>query len=164
MPGTVVVLIALGTFLAGFLLGWLIEWWLDLVRWRRVRESGGTIQGLSENEEVGAEYIRTMAALLERREEEIRHLRDELDAQEERYRALQEAFERYMATHPDDLTAIKGIGRIYQWKLRDAGINSYAQLASTSVDRLRKIIDAPAWRRLDLESWIEQARSLAQRG
>jgi predicted flap endonuclease-1-like 5' DNA nuclease len=66
--------------------------------------------------------------------------------------------------HPDDLMAIEGIGRIYQWKLHDTGINSYSQLAQTTPERIREITDAPAWRKLEPERWIEQAKILAKRG
>ena len=109
-------------------------------------------------------YARTFKELLDEREAEVQKLRARLEEQEARYDALQEEFEAYMASHPDDLTAIKGIGRIYQWKLRDGGISTYAQLAQATPEQIRQIIDAPAWRKLDPESWIAQAKVLAQRG
>lgn len=62
----------------------------------------------------------------------------------------------------DDLEQIDGIGRIYEQKLFDAGINTFAQLAVTPVDRLKEIINPASWQQLDFESWIEQARKMAE--
>lgn len=61
----------------------------------------------------------------------------------------------------DDLTRIKGIGKIMEKKLHDLGIYSFQQLASLSPEEARRInaaIDFPG--RVERERWIEQARSL----
>jgi len=175
MVGTAgVVTIALLTLIIGFVIGWLVEWIIDN-QYRRMRElqaalkqrgESGTIELHAVPQAVGTgeeEFARTFREFLSEREEEVRSLRAELKEQETRYEELEARFEAYMATHPDDLTAIKGIGRIYQWKLRDGGISTYQQLAATTPERIREILDVPAWRKLDPESWIEQARVLARR-
>jgi predicted flap endonuclease-1-like 5' DNA nuclease len=100
---------------------------------------------------------------MDKREQEIAELRGQIAKQETQYDDLRGQFERYMTTHPDDLTAIRGIGRIYQWKLRDGGISSYAHLANTTPERLREILEVPTWRKFEPESWIEQAKVLTQR-
>jgi predicted flap endonuclease-1-like 5' DNA nuclease len=168
------VIIALLTLIIGFWIGWLVEWILDN-QYRRMRElqaalkqrEGGEAGELRTVPQVvgtgDAESARTFREFLAEREEEVRTLRMEMQEREARYEDLEARFEAYMNTHPDELTAIKGIGRIYQWKLRDGGISTYQQLASTTPARIREILDVPAWRKLDPESWIEQAQVLARR-
>jgi len=62
----------------------------------------------------------------------------------------------------DDLEQIDGIGRVYEQKLFDAGINTFAQLAVTPVARLKEIIQPATWQNIDFESWLEQARKCAE--
>ena len=161
---------ALPILVIGFLIGWLVEWIIDN-QYRRMRElsqeAASEPQAQAAAEETGsevAELTRVIKDVLAEREEEVNRLQRELERQEARYQALEERFERYVSTHPDDLTAIKGIGRIYQWKLRDAGISTYAQLAAATPERIREVLQVKPWQRVDPESWIEQAKVLAQQG
>jgi predicted flap endonuclease-1-like 5' DNA nuclease len=62
----------------------------------------------------------------------------------------------------DDLTQIKGVGPKYAAALTAAGITTYAALAHTPTDRLKEIVDAPAWRQVDYAAWIVEARALAE--
>ena len=62
----------------------------------------------------------------------------------------------------DDLTQVKGIGPKYAASLNAAGITTYAALAHTRPDRLKEIVDAPAWRQVDYDAWIADARALAE--
>ena len=168
-----IVIVALVALLVGFLIGWLAEWALDLLRWRaRARWAGFDLEGRIGGEEKvvqfglgeGGDYTPIMAGYLEKRDAEIHDLQAKVGAKEAQLDALKAHFDEYVQTHPDDLTAIKGIGRIYQWKLRDGGINSYAQLAQTTPERIREILDVPAWRKVEPESWIEQAEALSRQG
>jgi predicted flap endonuclease-1-like 5' DNA nuclease len=167
-----IIVVALVALLVGFLIGWLAEWALDLLRWRaRARWAGFDLEGRVGEEGVvqlvpgeGGESTQVMAGYLEKRDAAIHELQAKLEAREAQLDALQTRFDEYVQTHPDELADIKGIGRIYQWKLRDGGINSYAQLAQTTPERIREILDVPAWRKVEPESWIEQARSLSKRG
>jgi predicted flap endonuclease-1-like 5' DNA nuclease len=151
-------------FVVGFIAGWIVEWIID-VGYRQTRElkselarrQPGSQPDLSHDSDVLAELIRGQ-------EEETRELRAQIAEKEMAIDSLRDEFETYMQSHPDELTAIKGIGRIYQWKLRDAGINSYAHLAQATPERIREIIDAPAWRKVEPELWIAQARQLSERG
>lgn len=61
---------------------------------------------------------------------------------------------------PDELTTIKGIGPKYAQVLNDAGITRYAQLAAHSSATLQEIIRAAGGRTLDVDVWIEQAKSM----
>ena len=63
---------------------------------------------------------------------------------------------------PDDLTQVKGIGPKYAAQLNAAGITTYAGLSHTPAERLREIVDAPAWRQVDYPAWIVAARALAE--
>jgi predicted flap endonuclease-1-like 5' DNA nuclease len=166
------IIVALAALLVGFLIGWLAEWALDLLRWRaRAKWAGFDLEGRISEEKVvqfelgeGGDSAHLLTGYLEKRDVEIDELQARVEEKEAQLDALQARFDEYVQTHPDELAAIKGIGRIYQWKLRDGGINSYAQLAQTTPERVREILDVPAWRKIEPESWIEQAKALARRG
>ena len=61
------------------------------------------------------------------------------------------------ARAPDDLTAIRGLGKASQDRLRAAGIKTYAGLAEASPEALRNILGKQA----KAEDWIAQAEALA---
>ncbi|MDH7486950.1 MAG: DUF4332 domain-containing protein [Anaerolineae bacterium] len=61
-----------------------------------------------------------------------------------------------------DLTAIRGIGPVFEQKFYAAGIGTYAQLAALSDDQIKAIIQPQEWQEFDYESWNEQARRLAE--
>ena len=61
----------------------------------------------------------------------------------------------------DDLTLIRGIGPAFASQLADAGLVSFADLATSSPEALQAIIAAPDWRHPDYQDWIEQAQPLA---
>jgi predicted flap endonuclease-1-like 5' DNA nuclease len=155
---------ALPVLVIGFLIGWLVEWIIDN-QYRRLREMGqvASVQTVplpaSDGGQV-AELIGTIKEVLGEREQEVDELRADLEKQEALVDRLKEEFEAYAATHPDDLTVIKGIGRIYQWKLRDAGVNTYKALANANPNRLREMLQIKTWQKVDLAGWIDQARAL----
>jgi len=60
---------------------------------------------------------------------------------------------------PDDLTAIKGIGKRYCDRLYSAGVYTFAELAATDPEELRQA--ARVMRTVDIESWRRQAHELA---
>jgi WS/DGAT/MGAT family acyltransferase len=74
--------------------------------------------------------------------------------------ALRPAGPAYVS-NGDDLTRIVGIGPAYAAQLQGAGIDSFAQLATTTADQLAELLAVPDWRRPDFESWREQAAALA---
>jgi NADH-quinone oxidoreductase subunit E len=179
MPAAVLwIMVIMVSLVVGFLGGWLLEYYLDLKYWEMRAQRRGLYTGkektftpttttastAAEPAKTNEELTVTLREFLEKREQEIAALRQTLERQEGRYDDLEHQFERYMATHPDELTAIRGIGRIYQWKLRDGGISSYEQLARATPEQLREILEVPDWRKFEPESWIEQAKVLAQRG
>jgi predicted flap endonuclease-1-like 5' DNA nuclease len=60
----------------------------------------------------------------------------------------------------DDLTKIKGIGRVLEGKLHQLGITSFRQIADftqADVERVNAVLDFPG--RIEREQWVEQARA-----
>ena len=63
---------------------------------------------------------------------------------------------------PDDLTAIRGIGKATENRLHTAGIKSYAQLTRASPDEVRMKLGKVAGG-AKVEDWIAQAQELNKR-
>ena len=63
---------------------------------------------------------------------------------------------------PDDLTKIKGIGEVFEQKLYEAGIMTFADLAAKTAEELEAIIQ-PGVGGVNFEDWIAQARAWAQK-
>lgn len=62
---------------------------------------------------------------------------------------------------PDDLKKIKGIGKVFEGRLHEAGISSYGELAGSSVEQVEGIIQPKDWQDFDIAAWIAQAGELA---
>jgi len=62
---------------------------------------------------------------------------------------------------PDDFDRISGIGRVYEGRLYEAGICTYAALAQCSVEQLAAICRAPQFNANHFQNWIDQARALS---
>jgi predicted flap endonuclease-1-like 5' DNA nuclease len=74
---------------------------------------------------------------------------------------LQELEPRTAQPVRDDLKVIRGIGVVYEGLLHAGGIWTYKELSEATPEQVRGIVDVPEWRRIQPESWIEQARELA---
>ena len=105
-----------------------------------------------------------LAEILREHKDELHQLGEQLSAKDEQAEVLRQEFESYQQSHPDELTQIRGIGPVYQRKLRDIGFNSFKQLASADPDRIRRMLDVKSWQRVDIASWIQQAADWAQDG
>jgi len=66
-------------------------------------------------------------------------------------------------TLPDDLEPLEGIGPVYEKRLYDAGICTYAALAQTTPEQLEAICGAGGVRKPNFKAWIKQAQKLAAR-
>jgi predicted flap endonuclease-1-like 5' DNA nuclease len=67
------------------------------------------------------------------------------------------------APKADDLTAIRGIGKVIEKKLHDLGIRSFGQIAALTPDEVKRVNDAIEFPgRVEREHWIEQARELGR--
>ena len=159
---------------AGAVIGFVVEWLIDEA-YRKNRElrrqvSQGPGAGAAQvvvapapAETPYEEPSEALSGVLQQREQEIQELRQQVQEMDNQIDHLHDEFEDYQQSHPDDLTVIKGIGSVYQWKLRDVGIHTYQQLAHANPAQLRRMLDVKEWQRVDIESWIEQAQDWAQR-
>lgn len=67
------------------------------------------------------------------------------------------------AVASDDLTKIKGIGRVLKEKLHGLGITSFQQIADFTrgdIDRVNEVLNLPG--RIEREQWIEQAKAILE--
>jgi len=62
---------------------------------------------------------------------------------------------------PDDFDGLPGIGEVYERRLYEAGICTYAALAAATPERLAEICKAPPMRTPDYAAWIATAADLA---
>ncbi len=62
---------------------------------------------------------------------------------------------------PDDLRKIEGIGPKVESLLNNAGINTFAQLADTAVDKIQSILDEAGYQYMNPGTSPEQARLAA---
>jgi predicted flap endonuclease-1-like 5' DNA nuclease len=62
------------------------------------------------------------------------------------------------SVQPDDLIIIEGIGPKVNQVLQAAGIYTFAQLAETTPEQLRAILEPAGFRFMDPSSWPQQAR------
>jgi predicted flap endonuclease-1-like 5' DNA nuclease len=157
-----VALLSLPVLTVGFLVGWLVEWIIDNQnnRLREMeRQETAEIPQVAPSPDV-TELAEAFNKVLEEREGQIHDLRAQLKAQEARYFHLKVTFDEYVATHPDDLTVIKGIGGTYQRKLREAGYRTYGRLAQADVQQLRQVLGLASGQPVDPQEWIDQAKAL----
>lgn len=57
----------------------------------------------------------------------------------------------------DPLEKIEGIQQVYQMKLYEAGILTFAQLAAASPSRITEIIEPQNWQQIDIMKWRREA-------
>lgn len=62
----------------------------------------------------------------------------------------------------DPLIDILGVGPVYEQRLLNAGVTSFAQLASMPEEEIRAIIRPEPWQNVDIPAWITEAKVLAQ--
>jgi predicted flap endonuclease-1-like 5' DNA nuclease len=63
---------------------------------------------------------------------------------------------------PDDFEPLEGIGKVFEQRLYDAGITTYAALAAATLEQLADIVQAKPPAQPDYESWVAQARRLVE--
>jgi predicted flap endonuclease-1-like 5' DNA nuclease len=101
---------------------------------------------------------------------EIARLKLELEACREKREDLEEELAAFSARTPvveggtakDPLIDIDGIGPVFEKKLWDAGVLTFAQLASTSEERIREIIQPKNWQKIEADKWIAEAAAFAR--
>jgi predicted flap endonuclease-1-like 5' DNA nuclease/ABC-type phosphate transport system substrate-binding protein/DNA repair exonuclease SbcCD ATPase subunit len=66
-------------------------------------------------------------------------------------------------TDHDPLRDLNGIGPVYEQKLFDGGIFTFADLAAATPEQLRTLIQPESWQRFDPEAWIAEAQVISGR-
>lgn len=64
-------------------------------------------------------------------------------------------------TSTDDLTRLEGIGPKVAGILKEAGLNSFTDLANADAAEVDKVLDARGLQMMDSDGWIEQAKLAA---
>jgi predicted flap endonuclease-1-like 5' DNA nuclease len=113
---------------------------------------------LVENQQNGqSQDLERLAEKIRQHEAELQQLVQQISAKENQFEGLTAQFDRYRKHHPDPLIRIRGIGPVYQRKLRELGINSFAQLALTDPGQLRQALGIKHWQRVNIAAWVRQA-------
>jgi predicted flap endonuclease-1-like 5' DNA nuclease len=135
---------------------------------------------LDENERLRGEFTRAVQQT-QAREADVINLQTAFTSDLERLRAElaatkkenQDLYDRLakleaeleQATRVSDpFFKIKGIGPVYQRRLRESGVFTFSELAQLSVERLHEIIQPEDWQQLDFDNWLHEASIFAQGG
>lgn len=87
-------------------------------------------------------------------EEQISSLQMELKTMSSRMSEI-------LARPPEQLTKIKGIGAVFAYRLNQADIHTFADLAQLTPERVIEIISVGSLPYINPENWLAQARQLA---
>ncbi len=82
---------------------------------------------------------------------ELARLRAELEEERRAHLLLR-------GSRRDPLIDINGIGLVYEKRLNAAGVQTFAELAALTPERIRSIIKPESWQLFEPEKWIEEAR------
>jgi len=124
----------------GLLAGWLIEWVIDWVFWRKSNKNSQQQLAASQD---------------------AHELREKLTQAEATIRELQAKLASMSARQPDRLEKIHGIGSVFARRFNEAGVTTFADLANLNPNDVRQIIAAEEWQKIDPESWVNEAKKLA---
>ena len=120
----------------GFVLGLLAKWAYD------------NFLGGQETKSAGQEE--ELRARLTALEGENKELRLELDQQP-----------KVVVKEKDRLEKIKGVGPVFANRFNEAGIYTFAELATVTPEQAHDIIKPQEWQAIDPENWITEAQNLA---
>lgn len=149
-------------FVGGIIIGFIGGWAFDSYYWQRRRNSlsAKLINVQTKMNQMIASESRLQESLLEAKSQ-IQQLEADLSScQEQSAKVLVE--EKVVVQEKDNLEKIRGIGAVFSQKLYDAGIYTYAQLASQTSDRLYEIINPESWQKVDFDAWLAEANTLME--
>ena len=167
--------------LLGVLIGWLVEWVIDWWYWRgRWQSATADLEACRQDLAGERERTKMLQAKMQGFEDELKALRariQQLESERDRFKderdaALAELRSQGSAAAAaaeaqegsvDDLKKIEGIGPKIEALLHGKGIRTFRQLAQTSVERLRKILQEAGsrFRLADPATWPRQAQMAA---
>jgi predicted flap endonuclease-1-like 5' DNA nuclease len=165
-------IIGLLLVVTGAIVGFIAEWIID----ESLRKNRELRRQLAEqkNEPISAQAAEagqldggrrpdaeTLTEVLRQHNDELHQLSEQILAKDGELESLRRKFDAYQTGHPDELTHLKGIGPVYQRKLRDAGFSSFQQLAAANPAQIRRMLDIKNWQRADIEAWVQQAKDWA---
>jgi predicted flap endonuclease-1-like 5' DNA nuclease len=153
--------------ISGAIIGFAVEWLVSEKRLHRKEDlplppaevaDPATATPLAESQQPSqSQELERLAEKIQQHEAELQQLVQQVSAKETQFEGLNAQFDLYRKSHPDSLIGIRGIGPVYQRKLREIGINSFAQLAATDPGQLRQALGVKHWQRVDIASWVRQA-------
>ena len=158
--------ISLMLIISGAVIGFGVEWLVGESLRRKGEQhlppvevaEPATAALLAESQQDGqSQELERLVEKIRQHETELQQLVQQVSAKETQFEGLSAQFDLYRKNHPDPLVSIRGIGRVYQRKLRELGINSFAQLAVTDPGHLRQALGVKPWQRVDIASWVRQA-------
>lgn len=153
----------------GLIVGWIIEWVIDLLFWRRddagLQEKLVAAQEKNQSLQIQLEECKSHQTQMARANGDLQHCQQQLaDAENtiDQLRAQLNELAAKIPTEKDRLERVKGIGAVFAKRLNDAGIHTFAQLSEQSPERVREIINPEEWQKIEPESWVSQAKTLAE--
>lgn len=152
----------------GLIIGWIIEWVIDLLFWRRddarLQQKLVAAQEKNQSLQTQLEECKSRQTQMVRANGDLQHCQQELvDAENtiDQLRAQLNELAAKIPTEKDRLERVKGIGAVFAKRLNEAGIHTFAELAQQSPQKVREIIDPEEWQKIEPESWVAQAKTLA---
>ena len=139
----------------GLILGWVIEWVIDWLFWRREDDAAPATRSAA----VDIDLQGKLSALEAEKESLQARLQEAMNQEPEV--VIQEVVKEVMVQR-DRLQKIHGIGDVFTRRFNEAGIYTFAQLATISPERALEIIDPEEWQAIEPEQWIAEARQLVE--
>ncbi len=153
----------------GLIIGWVIEWVIDLLFWRRddagLQQKLAAAESKNETLQTQLEECQSRQTEMVRANGDLQHCRQELaDAENtiDELRAQLNELASQIPAETDRLERIKGIGAVFAKRLNKAGIHTFDQLAAQKPEKVREIISPEEWQKIEPESWVAQAKELAE--
>ncbi len=125
----------------GIAIGWFIAWYF----WRRQSGPSDAETTLTRQLEIAKAKNQELTGRLE----EALNRKPEVVIKEVK-----------VTTERDRLQKIKGIGDVFAARLNEAGILTFSELASTSPEKIEKIIKPKKWQEFNYREWADAARDL----
>ncbi len=125
-----------------------------------LKEAPQAVAAISVRDQEGSSS--TLVEVMRQHNQDIRQMDDKLSQKEIEITEAHRKFQAYQQSHPDELTHLKGIGPVFQRKLRDIGFSSFEQLATANPDQIRRMLGIKNWQKVDVEAWVQQAKDWAK--